>query len=66
MSQSNADPHKLTEEFNIVIQMYQPGFTILVHMLVSEEQAQPCMKTTNWENPERSLELQLGGHPSWL
>ena len=29
-------------------------------MLVSEDQAQPWMKTANWENSARPLELQLG------
>ena len=46
-----------------VVQTYQPGFPDfyqLVRMIASEEQAQHWMKTTNWENPERSLELQLG------
>ena len=32
----------------------------LAHMLASEGQAQHWMKIINWENPERSLELQLG------
>lgn len=29
-------------------------------MLGSEDQAQDWMKIINWENPEGSLELQLG------
>lgn len=35
-------------------------------MLVGEGQAQHWMKTTNWENSERSLELQLGDQPANL
>ena len=36
------DPHRFAEEFNIVIQTYQPGFSHLrqlVYMLVSEDPA---------------------------
>ena len=54
------DPHRFAEEFNIVIQTLQPGFSDLyqlVHILVNEGQAQHCMKTANWKNFERSLEL---------
>ena len=35
------DPYRFTEEFNIVIQIYQPGFSDiyqLVYMLVSKGQ----------------------------
>ena len=35
-------------------------------MLVSEGQAQHCMKTTRWENSESSLKLQLGDQPTNL
>ena len=35
-------------------------------MHVSEDQAQLWMKTANWENPERSLELQPGDQPADL
>ena len=35
-------------------------------MLLGEGQAQHYMKTTNWESPERSLELQLGDQPPSL
>ena len=35
-------------------------------MLVGEAQAQHWMKTANWENPERSLELQPGDQPANL
>ena len=35
-------------------------------MLVSESQGQHWMKTSNWENPERSLKLQLGDQLSSL
>ena len=34
-----------------------PDLDRLVQMLVSEGQAQHLMKTANWENPERRLEL---------
>ena len=53
----------------MVIQTYLPGFSDLhqiVHMLVSEGQAQHWMKTKNWENPERSLELQPAVQPADL
>ena len=55
--------HRFAEEFNIVIQTCQPGFSDLyqsVHMLVAEGQAQHWMKTASWDDPEKSLELQLG------
>ena len=61
-SQVTRDPHRFAQEFNIVTQIYQPGFSdlhLLVHMLVRERQVQYQMKTRNCENPERSLELQL-------
>ena len=64
-SQVTKDPHRFAEEFNIVTQTYQPGFSDLhqlVHMLVREGQAQHWMKTPNCENPESSLELQLDNH----
>ena len=35
-------------------------------MLVSEGQAQHWMKTANWENPKRSLELQPADQPTDL
>lgn len=41
------DPHRFAEEFHMVIQTYQPGFSDLHqlgHMLVSEGQAQHWMK----------------------
>ena len=41
------DPHWFDEEFNTVIQAYQPGFSdlhLLVHMLVSEDQAESWIK----------------------
>ena len=63
------DPHWFDEKFNTVIQTYQPGFSDLhklVHMLVCEGQAQQWMKTANWENPDRFLELQLGEHSANL
>ena len=61
--QITKDHHILTEEFHIVIQTHQPGFPDfcqLVYMIASEEWAQHWMKATNWKNPERSLDLQLG------
>ena len=63
------DPHWFDEEFNTVIQAYQPGFSDLhkpVRMFVCEGQAWHWMKTANWENPDRVLELQLGEHPANL
>ena len=63
------NPHWFTEEFNIVIQTYQPDFSDLyqlVHMLFSEGRAQHWIKTTNWENPQRSPGLQLGDQPTNL
>ena len=41
-SRVTEDPHRFAEEFNIVIQTQQPGFSDLhqlVHMLVTEGQA---------------------------
>ena len=35
-------------------------------MFVCEGQAWHWMKTANWENPDRVLELQLGEHPANL
>ena len=63
------DPHRSSEEGNIVIQMHQSHFSELyqlVNFFVSEGQAQCSTKTTNRKNPERSLELQLGDHPANL
>ena len=63
------DPHRSSEEGNIVIQMYQSHFSELyqlVNFFVSEGQAQCSTKTTNRKNPERSLELQLGDQPTYL
>lgn len=57
------ESHTCAEEFHIVIQTHQDGFSDLyqlVHMLVSEGQVQLWMRTTNWRNPGRSLELQWG------
>lgn len=51
-------PHRFAEEFNIVVQMYQPAFSDLyqfVHMLVGEGQAQLWVKTANWESLEQFL-----------
>ena len=65
----NEDPHWFDEEFNTVVQTYQPGFSDLcklVRMLVCEGQAQHWMETANWETPDRFLELQLGKHPANL
>jgi len=33
-------------------------------MLIDEGQAQHGVTTANWENPERSIELQLGDQPA--
>ena len=44
------DPHRITKEFNIVIQTYLPGMSDLsqlVHKFVGEGQAQYWMKTAN-------------------
>ena len=44
------EPYRFSEEFNIVIQTYQPDFSDLyqlVHMLFSEGQAQHWVRTTN-------------------
>ena len=63
------DPHGFVEEFNIIIHIYQPGFSDLyqlVHMVVGEGQSQHSMKTTNWENPERSPEIKPGDQPADL
>lgn len=60
------DLHRFSEEFNIVTQTYQPGFSELhqlVHILASEGQDQHWVKTAKWENPERSLELLPGAQP---
>lgn len=35
-------------------------------MLASEGQVQHWMKIINWENPEKSLELQLGDQSTHL
>lgn len=54
-SQSN---HRFVEEFDIVIQTYQHGFSDLyqlVHMPVGD-----CMKTANGNDTEKTLELQPG------
>lgn len=59
-------PHRFAEKFNIVIRVHQPGFSDLyhlVHMLVSEGQVQHRLRSANWENPEWSLEGQLGDIP---
>lgn len=56
------EPHRHAEEFNIVAQSYQPDFSDLyplVHRLIGEGQAQHWIKTTNWDDPEKSLELQM-------
>lgn len=69
VSKVTEDPHRFAEEFNIVIQTQQPGFSDLhqlVHMLVGEGQAQHWMRTATWENPKRPLELQPGDHPANL
>lgn len=61
------DPYRFVEEFNIVIQTHQPGFSDLhhlVHMLVGEGQAQHWMRTADREKPESSLGLQLGDQPA--
>ena len=55
------DPHRFAEEFNVAFQTYQPGFSDLhqlVHILVGR------MQITNWENAERSLELQPRDQPT--
>lgn len=52
-----------------VIHTYQPGFSDLLQLvlaLVGEGQAHNWMKTANWENPERSIKLQLGDQPADL
>ena len=49
------DSHRFAEDFNIVIQTYQAGFSYLyqlIHMLIREGHAQHWMKITNWESPE--------------
>ena len=60
-SKITKDPHRFGEEFTIVIQIYQSGFSNL-YQLVHEGQVQYLMKVTNWENPKRSLDLQQGEH----
>lgn len=60
------ESHTCAEEFHIVIQTHQDGFSDLyqlVHMLVSEGQVQHRLRSANWENPEWSLEGQLGDIP---
>lgn len=57
------DPHKFANKSNIVIQTHQPSFPDLyqpVHMIFSEGQAPHWINTGNWDNPERSLKLQMG------
>lgn len=52
------DLHGFAEEFNIVIQTYQPGFSDfyqLVYMLVGEGQAKQWMKLAQWGHPEQDL-----------
>lgn len=59
------DPHWFPEEFNVIIQIYQPAFSDFyqqIYMLVSKGQAQHWMNTANWHNPESSVELQMGHH----
>lgn len=54
------DPHRFAKEFNTVVETYQPSLSDLhhlLHMLVDKHQAQYWLKITNWENPEKSLEL---------
>ena len=56
-----AEPHRFAEEFNVVIQIYEPGFSDLcqlVHMLVDEGQAKHWMKLEPWENPKRDFKRQ--------
>ena len=60
-SKITKDPHRFGEEFTIIIQIYQSGFSNL-YQLVHEGQVQYLMKVTNWENPKRSLDLQQGEH----
>lgn len=57
-SKITKDPHRFGEEFAIVIQFYQPGFSNL-YQLVLEGQVQYLMKAI-WENPKRSLDWQVG------
>lgn len=56
------DPHRFAEEFNIVIQTYQPGFSDLyqlVHMLVSKHPAQ------RWMNQLAGMILQNLSNSKW-
>lgn len=49
------DPQKCVEEFGIVIQTYQPGFSNLyqlVHLLVIEGQAQDWMRLARRKHPK--------------
>lgn len=58
------DPHRAGVEFNIVIKTCQSGFSDLdqiVHMLVSEEQAQHWMKTAILESLKRLITRRIPG-----
>lgn len=55
---SNWGPHRFAEEFNIVIQTYQPGFLDLYklfHMFVNEDQANHWIKLVQWKYSRRDL-----------
>lgn len=55
-------PPRYANEFHIVIQSPGQGsldLPPLVHMFVGEGQIQHGMKRANWDDPEKSLDLQL-------
>lgn len=55
------DPHYFAEEFSMVIQTSQSGFSDSyqsVPVVVAEGQATHWMKLAQWENPEQDLEKQ--------
>lgn len=57
----NKHPHTFAEEFNIAIQTYKPGLSNLhqlIHLLISEGQAQHWVKTADWESLETCSGLQ--------
>ena len=58
----NKHPHTFAEELNIAIQTYKPGFSNLyhlVHLLISEGQAQHWVKIVDWENLKTRSGLQI-------
>ena len=57
------DPHRFSEELNVVIQMYHLGFSDLhqlIHMHIGEDQAQHWMEITNWEKPDKFSRITTG------